>query len=394
MRYYPVPPQPLNLLPLLKVPVRLAALALLLLGLGPPGFIPTELGPQQTVVTAVPQLAVHTRLTDEPEPWKIKQTLVMARQMGATTIVEYFPWAYSEPRPGVFDWQHADLIVDHAQRQGLQVVARLDYVPDWARPPQTTTRYLDEARFGDYAVFVAAFADHFRGRVAALVIWNEPNLAFEWGGREPDPAAYTRLLAAAYRAAKAVNPDLPILAAGLAPTLARPGEEAAMSDLAFLEGMYQAGAGDVFDGLALHAYGWRFPADDPPSPDVVNFRRVELLRAIMARYGDAAKPSPITEAGWNDHPRWTKAVHPAQRIQYTLQALDLARGWDWCPSLAIWAFRFPWPSRTYQDNWALLDEDFAPRPLYIALQRYAETGRADEAFPLTTDMSSLPGTRP
>src|SRR4030066_233871 len=69
---------------------------------------------------------------------------------------------------------------------------------------------------------------------------------------------------------------------------------------------------------------------------VVNFRRTELLRQVMLEYGDAGKPIMITEGGWNDHPRWTRAVKPAQRIQYTIQAYELARGWEWCQAVALW----------------------------------------------------------
>lgn len=393
IRYYHPPPPRWPWLQPLKTLVRsllvFGALALPLFSFQRPPTIPTELGPQQTVLTAAPHLALHTRLTDEVEPWKIKQTLVMARQMGAPVIIEYFPWAYSEPRRGKYDWSHADLVVDHALRQGLTVVARLDLVPDWARPQQSSSRLLTEDRFPDYARFAAAFATHFRNRIHTLILWNEPNLAFEWGGRHPDPVGYTRLLALAYQAVKAANPNMEVLAAGLAPTLARPGDEAAMSDLTFLEEMYAAGAAPYFDGLAMHAYGWRFSADDPPDPNIVNFRRVELLRDIMVRHGDGHKPAPITEAGWNDHPRWTKAVRPTARIQYTLDAFDLVKTWDWCPYMAVWAFRFPWPSRTYSDNWALLDEDFTPRPIYAALSAYGATGRADHALRLSADATRL-----
>src|SRR5215510_2599728 len=54
------------------------------------------LGPPLTVVTLHPNVCVHTRLTDEVEEWKIQRTLAMVREMGAQTIVEYFPWAYYE----------------------------------------------------------------------------------------------------------------------------------------------------------------------------------------------------------------------------------------------------------------------------------------------------------
>ncbi|MGH2524709.1 MAG: hypothetical protein ACRDH2_19555, partial [Anaerolineales bacterium] len=70
------------------------------------------LGPPQTVQTRHPVVCVHTRLTDEVEPWKILRSLEMVRAMGAPTIVEYFPWAYSEGIQGEFSWVHADAVVD------------------------------------------------------------------------------------------------------------------------------------------------------------------------------------------------------------------------------------------------------------------------------------------
>ena len=116
------------------------------------------LGPQQTVVTVNPKMGVHTRLTDEAEEWKIKRSLEMVREMGAPWIVEYFPWAYYEPEPGRFAWNHPDAVIAHANRQGLTVIARLGFVPEWARPQDTLPLYLDEAQYADFGRFAAAFA--------------------------------------------------------------------------------------------------------------------------------------------------------------------------------------------------------------------------------------------
>jgi GH35 family endo-1,4-beta-xylanase len=331
-----------------------------------------EFGPRQRVVSVNPKVGVHTRLTDEVEPWKIQRTFEMAREMGASWVVEYFLWASTEPQPGVYDWSHADLVVDHAVNQGLTVIARLGYVPEWARPAKTSHLYLDEAGYPAFADFVAAFARHFRGRVRYIIIWNEPNLSQEWGYRAPDPAAYTELLRQSYLAAKAADPDVQILGGALAPTLAPPGSEWAMNDLDYLQGMYDAGAADYFDVLAVHAYGWTFDADEPASPDVVNFGRVELARAVMARNGDAAKHIMITEGGWNDHPRWTKAVRPLRRTANTIRAYQKALDeWPWVDAVCMWAFRYPRPAGTYQDYYTFLDGDFQPKPIYLAVQRYA-----------------------
>ncbi len=84
----------------------------------------------------------------------------------------------------------------------------------------------------------------------------------------------------------AAAPEVQVLAGALAPTLAPPGSEFGVDDLVFLQEMYDAGAANYFDVLAIHAYGWHFDPDSPPDPAVVNFRRSELLRAIMVKNGD------------------------------------------------------------------------------------------------------------
>ncbi len=347
-----------------------AILALVyLLSAAPPILV--TLGPQQTVQTRNPKLGIHTRLTDEVEEWKIKKTLEMVREMGAPWIVEYFPWGYIENNEGEYEWGHADAVIEHARRQGLTVIARLGFVPNWARPKDSTVSYLGEAHYTYFAKFVRAFAEHFKGRVQYLVIWNEPNVNFEWGYRPVDPEGYVKMLREVYPAAKEGNPDVKVLAGALAPTLAPPGSTDAMSDLEYLQKMYDAGARDYFDVLAIHAYGWKSPADEPPSANRVNFRRAELLREIMVKNGDAAKHAMITEGGWNDHPRWTKAVRPAERIADTLRAYQLALTWDWLDACALWAFRYPAPAQTYQDYFTFVTPDFDRKPIYYEVQKYA-----------------------
>ncbi len=350
---------------------QVAILGVMLYVLATPPPILVTLGAPQTVRTTNPKIGVHTRLTDEVEEWKIKKTLELVREMGATWVVDYFPWGYIENAEGEYDWTHADAVVDHAQRQGLTLIARLGFVPEWARPRDSAPSYLDEAHYPQFASFVGEFVRHFRGRIRYIIIWNEPNLNFEWGYRSINPAEYARLLQAVYPYAKAADPNVQILAGALAPTLAPPGTVDAMSDLDYLQQMYDAGAKDYFDVLAIHAYGWTSPADEAPAPNRVNFRRTELLHAIMIKNGDANKHALITEGGWNDHPRWTKAVRPAERIEYTLRAYALAQQWAWLDACALWAFRYPFPAQTYQDYFTFVTPDFDLKPIYYEVQKYA-----------------------
>ena len=142
-----------------------------------------------------PKIGLHTRLTDEPNPDNIMREFTMLRDMGGTWATEFFPWNYIQPNDKFrFDWDHADKVADAAASAGVTILARLDGVPDWARPADTTWRYLDRAHYADYGDFVFAFVSHFKGRISQYIIWNEPNTAAEWGQRPPDPAAYADLL--------------------------------------------------------------------------------------------------------------------------------------------------------------------------------------------------------
>lgn len=339
----------------------------------PPGAPLVTIGAPQTVITRNAKAGVHTRLTDEAAAWKIQRTLQLVRELGAPWIVEFFPWAYIEPNENVFDWTHADQAIDHARAQGLTVIARLGLVPWWARPDSraqaTTFNYLDRDHFADFGNFVYAFVDRYKDRVQHIIIWNEPNLSFEWGLRPVDAAAYVDLLKAAYPRAKEANPNVIVLGGALAPTVEPIGGARGLDDLIYLQQMYDAGAREYFDALAAHAYGLTAPMSDPPDPARVNFRRVELQRQIMIDNGDAAKQVYITEAGWNDSARWNQAVTPAQRVEDTLAAYAWAQQTEWVTMLAMWAFRYPRATRNYQDGWTWVTEDFQPRPIYLEVQK-------------------------
>ena len=359
--------------------VRIAAVMFVLSAIRSPR-VRVVLDPPKRVTTVNPIVGVHTRLTDEVEEWKIQRTLQLVREMGAPWIVEYFPWPYIEPARGSYSWRHADTVIQHAENQGLRVIARLGWVPEWARLAAdgevTTLTTLPSARYADFAEFVALFVDRYRGRVSHIIVWNEPNLSFEWGYRPVDPEGYATLLREVYPRAHAANPDVSVLAGALAPTLEPEGSAAGLNDLVYLARMLKVGAGLHFDALSAHAYGMKAPPEEPPAPEVINFRRVELLREVMVRYDVGDKPIYVTEAGWNDHPRWIHAVRPAERIRYTVGAYEWARRhWPWCPSVAIWAFRYPSSTHNYQDNYAFVMGDFQPKVIYLEVEEYTHSTR-------------------
>ncbi len=331
-------------------------------------------GEQFVVESEKPLVCVHTLLENEVEEAKIVRSLALARELGAGTIVQFFPWAYYETRQDDFAWERADMIIRQARRQGLEVIARLGLAPAWARGTEavTTLNTLPELSYHHFADYAAAFAGRYAGEVDHIIIWNEPNLSFEWGYQPVAAAGYVSLLRETYSKVKRANPAAVVLAGALAPTLEQAGSGAGLNDLDYLRAMYAAGAADYFDALAVHSYGFLDPPEARPAPKRLNFRRAELLREIMVEHGDGGKRVFITESGWNDHPRWTGAVRPSQRSAYTVRAFEFAEAeWGWLERLCIWALRYPANLNAYPDYATLISPEFVRKPVYLALQDYA-----------------------
>jgi hypothetical protein len=331
-------------------------------------------------------LGVNTFLEQEVDPAKRRRSLTMARDAGFHWVRQQVPWAALEPEEkgqfvgqyGESSWDVFDDIVAAAEELGMELIVRLDTSPKWARPgnPHVTTPPEKLEDFGDY---VAAVVERYSGRVGYYQIWNEPNLSVEWGNRPVDARAATELLRVGYERAKAADPVAVVLAPALAPTIADGPE--AVSELVFLQEMYDAGAASYFDIGSVQAYGLRHGPDDRRlgSGDV-NFSRPILYREVMVRNGDAAKPVWASEVAWNAPPpeapgpyAWGK-VSPDQQARYTVRALQRARDeWPWMGVMNVWYLRRPDDREmgTVFAGFRLLDPDFTPRPVYRAIQAYA-----------------------
>jgi hypothetical protein len=337
-------------------------------------------------------LGVNTLLQGEPDPEKVRRALDMIAAAGFGFIRQPFFWYEIEPQPGVYwdrkwnvsTWEKYDRIVELATERGLEIIARLDKPPRWAREGQPDLdRFPDgpPTHVEDYAHFVATVVGRYRGKIRYVQIWNEPNLQGEWGGQPIDPAAFTELLKAAYLAAKRANPEVVVLMPGLAPTDQTGPEN--LSDLLFLQGMYDAGAADYFDIAAAMVYGYGYsPYDRRIGFQRNNFSRVIQLREIMERNGDSHKPIWAVEyawvslpPGWEGRPSvWGESVSEEEQARYLLHGyLRAQREWPWMGVMCVWYFRWPIPPDDPQ-NWAdptrgfaIVDWDFTPRAAYQVL---------------------------
>ncbi|HEX5167277.1 MAG TPA: cellulase family glycosylhydrolase [Thermomicrobiales bacterium] len=348
--------------------------------------------------TDVHRMGINTFLNEEPDPAVVERSLDMIRDGGYGYIRQIFGWYEIEPQPGVYvdaegrsTWAKYDRIVDEATARGLQIIARLEKPPPWAKAGQPHPEIDGPPdRLSDYANFVEQVVTRYRGRLTYVQLWNEPNLEGEWGANPIDPRGYVELLAAGAEAARKANPDVVILLAGLAPTDQT--GPANLSDLLFLDQVYELGGAAYFDIVSVMVYGYGYPPwDRRVSFERNNFSRPIQTREIMVRHGDEDTPVWAVEYGWvslpddwsGDPSPWGEPVSEAQQAVYLVDGyLRAQREWPWMGVMAVWAFRFPHaPDAPDQlgnptQGFALVAHDFTPRPAYLALQQHADRIRA------------------
>ena len=292
-------------------------------------------------------------------------TLAVAEAGGFDTAVTRFSWRDVEPARDQYRWQTPDELVNGAAFYNLDLVVRLDQPPAWAgaAAPALNTPPTD---LDDYARFAGALAARYQGRIAAYIVWNEPNLAVNWGGQPPDPAGYVALLKAAYTAIKAADPDALVISAGLASTNQQ--DASALDDRLFLQAMYSAGAAPYFDALGAHPYGFGQPPNDPRGAhDGLNLARVLDLHEVMLKAGDSKKPVWATEFGWTVDAAGP-AVMLSQQAEYTAAAFGQATlDWPWLQLLAV--SNLGGEGQPDAAGYSLLDANGDPRPVFTALQK-------------------------
>lgn len=322
----------------------------------------------------------------------------MVRDAGFRWVKQDFPWREIEGLgKGRYDWMVTDRIVSQVESIGPKLIVRLDSEPTWASGtvyPNDQKIIMGPPRnYQDFADFAYAVASRYKGRVAAYQIWNEPNLAREWGGQAPSPENYTRLLKAGYEAIKRADPYAIVISAGMAPTTRN--DKVARPDTEFLKGMYAAGAGSYFDALGAHGAGYKAPPEMDPA-DVANnadyynkgdvncpgpacriycFRHVEDLHQIMADNGQGDKRVVVLEFGWTidsrpDSPYRWHAVTEEQQADYFVRAYQYAKD-HWQPWIAIMSLIYlpdiDWTEADEQYWWSIAVPNypqFYPRKAY------------------------------
>ena len=217
----------------------------------------------------------------------------LASQAGVDASRVTLDWRYAEPTQGAWDLGNYDAIYARDIAKGIRPVFILTFTPAWAMADTSLCATMTQAcryppgpdHLDAWRAAVTKLVTRYP-QMAALEIWNEPNLDAFWKGGI-DPAYYTRLLSEAYDASHAAGSSVPILGGSLS-NYQDASSATAMDYRTFLKGMYAAGAKGKMDGLAIHPY----PAD------------IDLQR-VFATFNDVRD---IRDANNDSTPIWATEI--------------------------------------------------------------------------------------
>jgi O-antigen ligase len=282
-------------------------------------------------------------------------------------------WATIEPEPGRFDWTVWDEVVASAGRHNLKLLAVLDGSPAWAREGEDEANALAPPREArDFGAFAFAFAERYGDEVDHYQIWDEPNIAPHWGAREIDPVGYARLLREGAIQVRAADRGAIVVAAALAPTVETGGRN--MSEVQFLDGLYDAKASQWFDVVAAQPYDHGLPLRSATDQSRLNWGRIGLLREVMEGHGDAGRAIWAVSFGVEGETKGE--VGPGEFGDRIGQAVTQARDdWPWLGPM-FWA---AWDAQDVHGGFAVTREGRPLQPAFDALRELAQAPA--EAWP-------------
>ena len=209
--------------------------------------------------------------------------------------------------------------------------------------------------FDGYVAEFAQYVGFLAGQGAdAIEVWNEPNIDREWPVGQINGGRYVQLLAKAYNAIKAANPNTIVISGAPAPTGyfgAAGCTGQGCNDDVFMQQMAQAGGAQYMDCLGLHYNeGVLSPSQSGGDPrghyptyffnSMLNrglqyFPNTKVCWTELGYLSGEGMPGPIPA-----HFAWASNVTVAQQAQWLADAARLSRNSGRVRMMIVWNVDF------------------------------------------------------
>ncbi len=265
-------------------------------------------------------------------------------------------WATMETSQGHEDPTYLaklDALAAGASARGIKLIATLWQTPSWA----STGRAWNDAPSNPstYGSFVQFITGRYGSELAAVEVWNEPEVSENLIASNL-PAAYVGLVKAAFTGARVGDPTTPVLAGSMS-----------YADVPFLQALYANGMKGYYDGISIHPYAdGAAPANTSVTHSFLG--GIKAMHAAQQAAGDNTSEW-ITEFGW---PTGTSrgANTEQQQAEYTEQAFALLNNLSYVQGATVYELRdMNTDAANPEDNFGMLRQNFTATPAYAALQR-------------------------
>ena len=211
-------------------------------------------------------------------------------------------WSELEPEKG--KWQFRDDAIMLYRRHNLKIFGSFSTAPRWAsylskvkeaenRKTNYFDHYFQPLSMDDFGNYVKTVAARYRGVIDEYFVWNEPWMAAFWstgclGGvyttsKNPD-LDFARLMEAAYKAAKEVDPNIKV--SGFNTKTGSSGNE-------WTRGVYDAGGMRSCDMIDFHVYENRLVGG---SNNIIDASYNDAIGYVLAKEnGKLSKPVYMSE---------------------------------------------------------------------------------------------------
>ncbi|MDR0487228.1 MAG: beta-galactosidase [Treponema sp.] len=208
---------------------------------------------------------------------RTQKELAYLNYLGTSWILHTFRWNDIEPETDEWDFLAYDTLVDKAAAAGIKVFGVLAYDHWRIHPDKKNHEYIPVEQIPEFLEFVRKTVEHFKGRIGAWCIWNEPNFHF-WTGTVDE---YIELALQTADAIREIDSEVILLGGAFNRGVSGLPEK-------FIRKLFESGAMDKVDAVAFHPYE-------------LNPARTTLLydrfKKIMKTYGFEDKIW-ITEVGY------------------------------------------------------------------------------------------------
>lgn len=268
-------------------------------------------------------------------PEQIESVAGTLQSSGYGFVRQEISWAQIESAQGTYDWSVYDPIFTALQDRGIGVIAVIVDSPSWSWAgtmiPSTVQPPADPATLEPFS---QELTSRYRGTIRFVQLWHMPNLADRWGGVPATGQTFRAYLSHTFYGARAGNPEVQIVLPELAMV---PDVAEGLTDLQFLQSVYEAGSRDIFDIVAIRLDGGQSSPDDRSvGANRINFSRAILIRELMVANDDGVTPVWATTFGWSAD---GQHVTREQQAEYVVRGLQRAWSeWPWMGLMVQWRF--------------------------------------------------------